>query len=161
MNWIRSRPGSGAPALVVSGSASAAASETDAPHPRPGPDDPQLPGAAPGDLGRPAIERPDDHGDRRIRQTKRIAITAAQISGGVAHAPRRPARPLKPSTIARQLQADQDEQRRVQQEGEDRPHREALHPALGRGDLGRLKPRYQAAGDDGKDSRRPRADQRG
>ena len=79
MNWISSRPGSGSPASVVSGSASAAASETA----------PRIPAQLPTTRKRQLARRARCEGRRssvRTRkvtmkfQRKRAAITVAQTA---------------------------------------------------------------------------------
>ena len=63
------------------------------------------------------------------------------------HLPHRLA--LEPVDDQRQLQADEDEQGRVEQEREHRPEREALHPGLGVDDLRRAPAEIDAAADHG------------
>ena len=79
MNWISSRPGSGAPASVCSGSASAAASETA----------PRIPAQPPTTRVRQPTRRATCEGRRSIAlmrkvtmkfHRKRTAITAAQTA---------------------------------------------------------------------------------
>ena len=97
------------------------------------------------DLRGPPVDRPDEEGDDEVPQEAdrdHRRADGRRIADDLAG---RPA--AEPVDDRRQLQADQDEQRRVEQEGEDRPQRVALHPALRRGDLGSAEAEVDAAGD--------------
>ena len=146
-------------AVGLSGSASAAASDTAPRMPAQPPTTRRASCARRATLRRPTVERPDQVRDEKF-QTKRTAITAAQtgrrVADDLAGGPAR-----EPVEDHRQLQPDQDEQRRVEQEGEHRPHPVRLHPALRRGDLGGAEAEIDAAGRPRRGRRRRRAGRRG
>ncbi len=95
----------------------------------------------------PPVEGPDQVGgcqgpyeaDRDHRRAHQQRVPD-HLSGGL------PAQSLDDD---RQLQSDQDEEGGVEEEAEDRPHREALHAALGRGYLGRAETEVEPGGDHG------------
>ncbi len=152
---IRSRPGKAAPESVVSGIARAAASDTA----------PRIPAQELTIRSRqverfaflrwPAVDQAQQHGrpeapgeadrDHDQRGEQRVPGRLAGTEVGVAEA----------VDDLRQLQPDQDEERRVEQEGEDFPDGLGLQPGLRALQFRRAVAEVEAAGDGGEDAERP------
>ena len=151
MNWISSRPGSGSPASVFERQRQRRGQRDRAAHARPAADDAEAPARAARALRGAPVERPDERRDDEVPQEADRDHRRADRGRVADHLARRQA--AEAVDDRRQLQADQDEEGGVEQEGEDRPHPVGLHPALRRGDLGRAPAEVDAAGDRGQDAR--------